>query len=205
MKTGFCQPVLAQKPIENGQQQLLTFEAYDTMIPKHIFLASLFFTVNLVGTPGAYAQHAASAPGAQTAREGIGSEKKVARLWYEAFNTRDRAVIDRILSPQWVDIPAPPGQQSGPAGLKQILEELTIAFPDLRITIQEVLQDGDKVIVRSEIEGTHERALMGFEPKKRKMRIQAVDIHQIQDGKILRTWHTEDWLTGLHQLGVFEK
>jgi len=32
--------------------------------------------------------------------------------------------------------------------------------------------------------------------------IQAVDIHQIKDGKIIRTWHTEDWMSGLRQLGV---
>jgi steroid delta-isomerase-like uncharacterized protein len=131
--------------------------------------------------------------------------KKLVTLWYEAFDNKDAALIDRILSANWVDIPAPPGQPAGPAGLKQILVELTTAFPDLKITIQDILQDGNKVIVRSEIAGTHKQALMGFAPKNRTMKIQAVDIHEFKDGRIVRTWHTEDWLTGLHQLGVFEK
>jgi len=59
--------------------------------------------------------------------------------------------------------------------------------------------------VRSEISGTHKAALMGFPAKNRKMTIQAIDIHEFQDGKILRTWHTEDWMTGFHQLGILGK
>ena len=39
----------------------------------------------------------------------------------------------------------------------------------------------------------------------RKMDIQVVDIHEFKDGRIVRTWHTEDWMSGLRQLGVFEK
>jgi hypothetical protein len=46
---------------------------------------------------------------------------------------------------------------------------------------------------------------MGFPAKNRKLNIQAIDIHEIESGRIARTWHTEDWLTGLHQLGVFDK
>lgn len=46
---------------------------------------------------------------------------------------------------------------------------------------------------------------MGFPAKNRKMAIQAIDIHEFKDGKILRTWHTEDWLTGLHQLGILSQ
>jgi len=82
---------------------------------------------------------------------------------------------------------------------------LTRIFPDFNVAVQEILQDGNKVIVRSEITGTQRGSLMGFPSKNRKMTIQAVDIHEFKDGKIVRTWHTEDWMTGLRQLGVFEK
>jgi len=133
------------------------------------------------------------------------SPVKDVTLWYEAFNRNDPALLDRILSEKWVDIPPAPGQPAGPAGAKQILVELTTAFPDLTITIQEILQDGSKVVVRSEIAGTQRNALMGFPAKNRRMAIQAIDIHEFQDGKIVRTWHTEDWMSGLHQLGIFGK
>jgi len=133
------------------------------------------------------------------------ADKKNVSLWYDAFSKKDPALLDRILSKNWVDIPPAPDQPPGPAGARQILVELTTAFPDLDITIEDVLQEGNKVIVRSKISGTQRGALMGIPAKNRKMSIQAIDIHEFKDGKIVRTWHTEDWMSGLHQLGVFDK
>jgi len=46
---------------------------------------------------------------------------------------------------------------------------------------------------------------MGLPAKGRSINIQAIDIHELMDGKIVRTWHSEDWMTGLHQLGLFER
>jgi steroid delta-isomerase-like uncharacterized protein len=133
------------------------------------------------------------------------TDKETVTLWYEAFDKNDPQLLDRVLSESWTDIPPAPNQPSGPAGAKQIIVELSTAFPDLKIAIRDILQDGNKVAVRSEISGTHKSTLMGFPAKNRKMTIQAIDIHELRDGKIVRTWHTEDWLTGLHQLGAFEK
>jgi len=131
--------------------------------------------------------------------------KKDVTLWYEAFNTKDPALLDRILSEHWVDIPAAPDQPAGPAGVKPLLARLTTTFPDLHLTIKDMLQDGDKVIIRAEMAGTQREAFLGFPTKNRTMTIQVVDIHEFKDGKIVRTWHTEDWMSGLRQLGVFEK
>ena len=133
------------------------------------------------------------------------ANKRTVTLWYQAFDKNDPKLLDKILSDGWIDIPPAPNQPPGPAGAKQILTELRTAFPDLKIVNRDILQDGNKVTVRSEISGTHEAALMGFPAKNRKMTIQAIDIHEFKDGKILRTWHTEDWMTGFHQLGILGK
>jgi predicted ester cyclase len=127
-----------------------------------------------------------------------------AALWYEAFHRNDPALLDRILADQWVDIPPAPGQPPGPQGAKQILTELRIAFPDLTIEIRDVIQQGNKVVVRSEIAGTQQGPFLGRASKGRKLKIQAIDIHEFQNDKIVRTWHSEDWMTGLHQLGILE-
>jgi steroid delta-isomerase-like uncharacterized protein len=133
------------------------------------------------------------------------SQKSVVMLWYQAFAKHDPTLLDKVLSETWVDIPPAPNQPPGPAGAKLILTDLTTAMPDLKIVVLDVLQDGNKVTVRSEISGTHKSALMGFPATGRKLTIQAIDIHELKGGKIVQTWHTEDWLTGLHQLGVFDK
>lgn len=125
--------------------------------------------------------------------------------WYEAFDKNNPALIDKILSPNWVDIPAAPHQPAGPAGAKAILAELWETFPDFKIKIEDTLYDGNKVIVRSMLTGTQKGEFLGVPAKNGKLAIQAIDIHEFKDGKILRTWHTEDWLTGLHQMGAFDK
>ena len=144
--------------------------------------------------------------GMNTNKKGaMNTYKKDVTLWYEAFNMKDPALLDRILSENWVDIPTAPGQPAGREGVKPLLAQLTTTFPDFKVSIEEILQDGNKVIVRSEITGTQRETFMGFPAKNRTMTIQAVDIHEFKDQKIVRTWHTEDWMTGLRQLGVFEK
>jgi len=125
--------------------------------------------------------------------------------WYDAFNKKDPSLFDGVLSVDWVDTPSAPNQPRGPEGVKQVVGELTRTFPDLKVTVQEVLQDGNKVIVRSTITGTQKGAFMGLPTKNRALSIQAIDIHQLEDGKIVRTWHAEDWLTGLRQLGFLDK
>jgi len=135
----------------------------------------------------------------------INNDKKDVILWYEAFTNKDPALLDRILRETWVDIPSPPGTPAGPEGVKPLLAGLTTTFPDLKLTIEDILQEGDKVVVRARMAGTQKDTFMGFPSKNRKMDIQVVDIHEFKDGKIVRTWHTEDWMSGLRQLGVFEK
>ena len=130
---------------------------------------------------------------------------KAVTLWHGAFSRKDPKLLEDVLSESWEDIPAAPGQPKGLEGVKHILAGLTTAFPDLNVRIEEMLQDGNKVIVRSEITGIHRGPFMGITPKHRKLAIQAIDIHEVRNGRIVRTWHTEDWMTGLHQLGAFDK
>lgn len=76
-------------------------------------------TVVLGDAGSAVAQtHSACVEAWRTDEENMNTYKKLVTLWYEAFDNKDPALIDRILSANWVDIPAPPGQPAGPAGLK---------------------------------------------------------------------------------------
>jgi steroid delta-isomerase-like uncharacterized protein len=133
------------------------------------------------------------------------SDKDLVAMWYQAFDRKDPHLLDQILSEDWVDIPSPPGIPPGPAGVKPTFARLTATFPDLKLTIEDILQDGNKVVVRARMTGTQKEAFMDFPSKNRKIDIQVADIHEVKGGKIIRTWHTEDWMSGLRQLGVFEK
>ncbi|WP_160107362.1 ester cyclase [Pseudomonas izuensis] len=132
------------------------------------------------------------------------SYKQDVQRWYDAFDRNDPSLIDKILSDNWLDIPSSPDQVPGPAGAKAVLKHLHSTFSDFSIKIEEVLQDGNKVIVRSRISGIQTGTFAGVAPTHRRINIMATDIHEFQDGKIVRTWHMEDWMTGLHQLGVVQ-
>jgi len=133
------------------------------------------------------------------------SDKERVAMWYQAFDRKEPQLLDEILSVDWVDIPSPPGIPPGPAGVKPTFARLITTFPDLKLTIKDILQDGNKVVVRARMTGTQKEAFMDFRSKNRKIDIQVVDIHEVRDGKIIRTWHTEDWMSGLRQLGMLEK
>jgi predicted ester cyclase len=140
--------------------------------------------------------------GAQTVSQSHVADKQRVTLWYEAFNTKTPSLLDGLLDPGWMDIPNSPGQAAGLAGAREALLGLTSVFPDLKVTVAEILQDGDKIVVRSNITGTLNGFFLGIKPEQQRISIQAVDIHQFRAGRIVRTWHTEDWMSGLRQLGA---
>ena len=73
-------------------------------------------------------------------------------------------------------------------------------MPDLDWSVQEMHEDGDTVVVRSRATGTPVAPFFGVDGQGRSFDIMTIDIHQLQDGKIVRTYHVEDWATGLQQL-----
>jgi steroid delta-isomerase-like uncharacterized protein len=131
--------------------------------------------------------------------------RKIASQWYEAFARHEAGLLEKILAPSWVDIPSPPDAPHGPEAAKAAMAMLVSAFPDFDIKIEDIIQDGNKVVVRSTITGTQRQAFAGLPATGRSMKIQAVDIHEIENGKIIRTWHTEAWMTGLRELGHFSR
>jgi len=73
-------------------------------------------------------------------------------------------------------------------------------MPDLDWAIQDMHQDGDTVIVRSRATGTPVAPFFGVDGEGRSFDILTIDIHELENGKIVRTYHVEDWATGLQQL-----
>jgi steroid delta-isomerase-like uncharacterized protein len=143
----------------------------------------------------------APAPAAKTSAALPADPKRAVLLWYDAFAQGRPELLDLLLAPTWVDIPSPPSVPPGPEAARLTLGNLRTAFPDFDIKVDDVIREGDKVVVRSTITGTQKAPWLGLPATGRSMRIQAVDIHQFENGRIASTWHTEDWMTGLRELG----
>ena len=130
---------------------------------------------------------------------------ETAKLFYQTFTANQPDLLDQVLAPDWQDFPLNPGQGPGRDGFKPIIGGFNKTISGLKITNDDIIESGDKVVVRSTIEGTQAGDFAGFPSKGRPFKTMAIDIHQFKDGKIIKTWHIEDWLSGLFQMGAFEK
>jgi steroid delta-isomerase-like uncharacterized protein len=126
----------------------------------------------------------------------------LARKFYTAFNPKNKAMLDTIMTSDWLDIPLAPGQGPGREGMKAVIDRYYASFPDFVAKIEDVVAQGDKVTVRSIIRATHKGEFASLPASGKRIEIMTIDIHEICDGKIVKTWHSEDWLTGLFQMGI---
>ena len=136
-------------------------------------------------------------------RHSATDNKVIALRFYDLFNTGDVSLIDRVLATDWIEYPpSAPNQASGREGFKPIIIGFRKTFPDVRFEVKDVVAEGDRVVVRSVIHGTHQGQYMQFPATGKTIAIDATDIHRIENGVIVETWHIEDRLGLLQQIGV---
>lgn len=122
--------------------------------------------------------------------------------FYAAFNTGDVDSLDRVFAADWRDNTLPPGRAPGLAGMKQALLFLRTIVPDLSCRVEDFLVDGDKVVARVVFEGRNSGGFPGVGPNGQPVRFIAFDVHHLRNGMVFESWHLEDNLTLMIQLGV---
>ena len=88
---------------------------------------------------------------------------------------------------------------------KKSMGEFFDAFPDQHFAIDEMIAEGDKVVVRYKATGTHKGAFMGIPPTNRKITLSVIEIDRIVGGKFVEGWISLDTLGMMQQLGVIPK
>ena len=125
------------------------------------------------------------------------------RIWDEVFNERNLALADELIAPDAVNHEAPPGVPNrGPESLKAAVTWLSAAFPDLHMAVDDVLAEGDKVVVQTTLSATHEGPFLGIAQTGRRFAQRQVHVLRIADGKVVEHWAVRDDLAMLQQLGV---
>ncbi len=126
------------------------------------------------------------------------SEQQIA-----ALNSRDLdRYLDRIDDSYIGHSETAPGPIRGRAGVRQNLEGLIRAFPDLRIEIEQILASGDSVVTRMRATGTHQGSYAGIAPTGKSISMQACSVVEIRKGKAVRGRLYADNATLFQQLGV---
>jgi steroid delta-isomerase-like uncharacterized protein len=86
---------------------------------------------------------------------------------------------------------------------KQFIAMYKTAFPDLNATVEDVIAEGEKVVTRVTIRGTHQGEVEEFGPPTgRQIEIKGLTIHRIEGGKIVEDWDSYDNLSVMQQLGL---
>lgn len=129
-------------------------------------------------------------------------EAVAGRFIDELFNRHDLSAIERHWAADAVDHDPEPGQGPGVDGIREVLAAYLHAFPDLRMRIDHVVADGDRVGVRWTATGTFTRELMGIPPTGRSATITGVELLRVVGGKIVERWGSKDDLGLMRQIGL---
>lgn len=127
----------------------------------------------------------------------------VRRFYEEVVNHGNMAAADDLLSADLLDHGVPSGFPHGRAGFLQFATSLKVAFPDLRVTVEDLIAEGDQVAARVSVQGTHKGMLLGRLAATGRSAIwTGIDIFRLAGGKIVERWNERDLLSLLEQLGV---
>ena len=129
------------------------------------------------------------------------NKAQVRRVIEEIYNRGDLAVVDELAASDLV-IHASSQDIRGRDGAKQYVAALRAGFPDLHLTVEDQVAEGDMVVTRWTARGTHTGAFQGIPAKGKAIRVAGTDIDRIIDGKTVECWAHVDELGLMQQLGV---
>ena len=110
------------------------------------------------------------------------------------FNARviealDETAFREIMAPHFVNRSAPPGAPTGPEGMWHTFANIIHpGLSDLKVDIEDQVAEGDRVVTRKTIRGTHTGTLMGIPPTGRAVTISVIDIVRLEDGRYAEHW-----------------
>lgn len=128
--------------------------------------------------------------------------KALYRRWFdEVVNERNMALADELLSDDYVlhfpGMPTPVDRE----GHKQLLAMFHSAFPDWKETVEDVIAENDRVVIRVTGRGRHEGNFMGVPRSGKEVRAEGVGIGRLAEGQIVESWAAYDALGLMQQIG----
>ena len=130
-----------------------------------------------------------------------GNEAIVRRLIEEVLSRGQTGLLAELVAADHVGH-GPFGDHYGPEGMRIAVAEYRTAFPDLRVTVEDLVAEGDKVVHRFTLRGTHTGPFLGIPPTGRVVTAVGIAIDRLAGGKVAESWLSLDALNLLRQLGA---
>ena len=126
----------------------------------------------------------------------------IQRFYDEGWNANNLDVYDELVTEDFVDHQAIPGLPPGREGFKMLNSMFRAAMPDVWVTVDDVITDGDKVAARWTSTGTHQGDLFGIPPTGASVKITATVVYRTENGRLAEGWINRDDFGLMRQLGV---
>ena len=124
------------------------------------------------------------------------------RIFEEVWNGKNIAAIDELMAADYVHHdPQSPQFSGGREGYKQLVAYYLNAFPDSHFTIDQEIQEGDTVVTRWTVTGTHKGDLPTLPASGKTFSVTGISVARLQDGKFRESWNNWDALGLMQQLG----
>jgi len=131
-----------------------------------------------------------------------GHEGLVRRLVEDVINQDRLDLADQVIDPSFVEHELLPIEEKGLDAFKPFCTLMRRAFPDFQFTVEDTIAEGDKVVCRMSIQGTHRGEFMGIPPTGKRINLGAIDILRIANGRIVEHWGQSDMLGLMQKLGA---
>jgi steroid delta-isomerase-like uncharacterized protein len=129
--------------------------------------------------------------------------KAIMRQFWSVWEQGNIGLLDNLLAPEYVNHTlATPDLPGGPEGVKEVVRMFRSAVPDLKVVIEDMIAEGDRVATRYALEGTHGGDLFGVAPTGRHLTIKSMTVERLSGGKIVEHWRVTDELDMMRQLGA---
>jgi len=127
------------------------------------------------------------------------------RWFEEVWNQGREEAIDELFSENGVvyGLPTENGEpMRGPKDFKPFYRQFREAFPNIKVSVEDIVRDGDKIAARCSVRGTLEGESLRISPANQPIDITGIAIVRIENGKIVEAWNEFDFMTMYSQLGV---
>lgn len=135
----------------------------------------------------------------------MSDNKALLRSFHDSMNSRDPEIIataiDKFIEPDVVFHTPSSINATGAQVIKQVWAMLLRAFPDLHVKVEDVVAEGDKVVYRNTVTGTHQGEYRGMAPTGRSVTYSEIFIVRLANGRIAEIWGVVDVHSQLLQLG----
>ena len=116
------------------------------------------------------------------------NKQLVRRLYDELFFKWNFAVVDELISPEFIGHEMPPGMPRGPEGIRQFYGGIRAGLPDVQLTVEDMIGEKDRVVVRWSARATHRGVFLGIPATGKAVSFTGLALYRLAKGKIVERW-----------------